>query len=99
MEGKKYIFKLFLAGLGPEDQQKIVRLKKLLCSEFGDDFSLEVVNVLKHPELAESKKIIATPSLIRELPLPEERSVINLNAENALPSKLKKPDNEEKLNE
>lgn len=95
MEDKKYIFKLFIAGLGPDEQHKIVRLKKLLKSEFGDNFSLEVINVLEHPELAESKKIIATPSLIRESPGPEEKSVINLNEEKALPSKLMKLNNEE----
>ncbi len=94
MEDKKYIFKLFLAGLGPEDQHKIIRLKKMLNSEFGDDFNLEVVNVLERPELAEGKKIIATPSLIRESPPPEEKTVINLNAEKEVSSKLKKLHND-----
>lgn len=88
MEDKIYVFKLFIAGLGPEDQQKIVRLKKALKSEFSDDFSLEVIDVLEHPELAESKNIIATPSLMRESPGYEGMSVINLNAEKGLPSKL-----------
>lgn len=88
MEDKKYVFKLFIAGIGPDDQRKIVQLKKMLKSELSDDFSLDVINVLVHPELAESKEIIATPSLVRESPGPEGMSVINLNAEKGLPSKL-----------
>ncbi len=75
---KKYIFKLFLAGLGPEDQTKIVNLKKILKSTFEDDFNLEVVNVLENPELAESQEIVATPTMIRETPVPVQKSMINL---------------------
>ncbi len=94
MVNEKYIFKLFLAGLGPDDQQKIVRLKKVLKSEFDENFSLNVINVLEHPELAESKKIVATPSLIKESPDPAKQSIINLDDENTLPSKLRKMNGE-----
>lgn len=42
-------------------------------------FDLKVVDVLKSPEVAEAQKILATPTLERNLPLPSRRFIGDLS--------------------
>lgn len=43
------------------------------------NYQITIVDVLEHPELAEEEKILATPTVIRELPLPRRRLVGDLS--------------------
>ena len=62
-------------------------------------FDLRVVDVLKSPEVAEARKILATPTLERSLPLPSRRFIGDLSDIDAvmvglhiaLPSELEIP--------
>lgn len=48
-------------------------------------FKIEVIDILEHPELAENEKILATPTVIKELPPPMRRVIGDLsNAEKVL---------------
>ncbi len=40
---------------------------------------MKVINILEHPQLAEDEKIIATPTLIKELPPPIRRIIGDLS--------------------
>lgn len=73
-----YVFKLFVAGIGPEDQEKIVRLKKILKKEFGDKFNLVVVDLLENPEEAVNEEVVATPTMIRATPAPAKKTIISM---------------------
>jgi len=85
---KEYTFVLYTAGLNPDDQQKICDLKKVLQLEFGDDFSLEVINVLENPDLADRQKILATPTIILETPAPTQQCIIDLTNKEKLSAKI-----------
>ncbi len=41
------------------------------------DYSLEVIDILEHPDLAVEDNVIASPTLIMELPPPEKRLIGN----------------------
>jgi circadian clock protein KaiB len=47
------------------------------CQEkFGDDkFEIKVIDIIKNTKLAESDKIIATPTIIRKFPNPVRRAI------------------------
>jgi len=96
---KKYTFVLYTAGLNPEDQQKICNLKKILQSEFGDNFLLEVVNVLENPDLTERQRILATPTIVRENPAPAQRCIIDLTNKEKLSDKVKSMNEEKRSSE
>jgi len=57
----------------------IDNLKKILDEEFKDQYKLKIIDVLKNPQLAENEKIIATPTLIKELPPPLRRLIGDLS--------------------
>jgi len=47
-----------------------------MCTEFlGNCVRLEVIDVTENPDEAEREKILATPTLIRQLPEPTRRLV------------------------
>ena len=56
--------------------RNIGRLAKLIAPH---TFDLTVVDVLKSPEVAEARKILATPTLERNLPLPSRRFIGDLS--------------------
>ncbi len=52
-----------------------IRLRAYLVDAHGDDFDLQVVDVRREPELGDKHRVLATPCLIRQLPLPQRRLI------------------------
>lgn len=75
-----YSLKLYVTGLSPTVRDSIRELEKILTGKFGEDFDLEVIDVLTRPELAEGEKIFATPTIIRQLPEPAKKVILDLRS-------------------
>lgn len=73
----KYVFRLFVAGATAHSRQAILRAREACTAELGDDFELEVIDVYQRPDLARAGRILATPTLVRESPLPVRRLIGN----------------------
>ena len=72
------LLRLFVTG---ESQRSLraIEAVQLMCREFLDAaVHVEVVDVLARPDDAETEKILATPTLIRQLPGPPRRLVGDL---------------------
>lgn len=48
----------------------MANLKRICEEELADEYTVEVVDLLEHPHLAEGEQIIAVPTLIKRLPAP-----------------------------
>jgi circadian clock protein KaiB len=70
-----YQLKLFVAGDTLRGQTAIENLKRLCDEAFSGGYDLTIVDVLRHPEIAEREKILATPTLVKETPLPVRRII------------------------
>lgn len=80
---KKYVLKLYIAGQTPRSQQAIANLRRICDEVFpAGQYELTIVDVLERPELAEKVKILATPTLIKELPPPTRRVIGDLSDKN-----------------
>ncbi len=75
----KYVLKLYVTGLTPRSQDAVKNLKKILSEDYKGVYSLRVIDVVKHPNLAEDDKILATPTLIKILPPPVRRIIGDLS--------------------
>lgn len=75
----KYILKLYIAGSTPRSIRAISNLERLCELELGGNYEMVVIDVLERPQLAEDEKIVATPTLIKELPLPLRRIIGDLS--------------------
>jgi circadian clock protein KaiB len=76
----KYVLKLYVTGRSANSERAVENLKKILNEPSLDGkYELEIIDVLKHPELAEDDKIVATPILIKSLPPPLSKIIGDLN--------------------
>ncbi len=66
----KYVLRLYVAGMTARSMNAIDSLKSLCEQLVPGRYELEVINLLEHPELAEAEQILASPTLVKELPLP-----------------------------
>ena len=73
-----YALRLFVTGGTPRAEQAVRNLQALFRDVLDVEYSLEVIDVLEEPQAAEKHKVIATPTLIRELPGPPRRVVGDL---------------------
>lgn len=74
----KYVLKLYVTGTTPQSQAALKNIKKILSEAYKGAYSLKVIDVMKHPKLAEDDKILATPTLIKILPPPVARIIGDL---------------------
>jgi len=75
----KYTLKLYVTGQTPRSQRAIANLKEICAKEIENKWELMVIDVLENPQLAENEKIIATPTLVKELPAPIRRIIGDLS--------------------
>jgi len=76
---KKYILKLYITGETVTSNKALLRLGNILEDELCGLYDLEVIDVLKNPQLAEDDKILATPTLIKVLPPPMRKMIGELS--------------------
>jgi circadian clock protein KaiB len=75
----KIALKLYITGLTPKSERAIANMHRICEEELGGTYELIVIDILEHPQLAEDEKILATPTLIKELPPPLRRVIGDLS--------------------
>ena len=68
-----------MTGKTPRAEHAITNLRRICDEQLPGVYELEIIDVLEHPELAESDKILATPTLIKQLPPPLRRVIGDLS--------------------
>ena len=74
----RYILRLFVAGASARSHLAVLRVRELCATELQDNSTLEVIDIYQQPALARTHQIVATPTLIIELPRPARRFIGNL---------------------
>jgi circadian clock protein KaiB len=74
----KHVLKLYVTGQTPRSQRAIANLRRICDNELSGQYDLIVIDVLERPQLAEDEKILATPTVVKELPLPIRRVIGDL---------------------
>jgi circadian clock protein KaiB len=74
-----YILKLYVTGASSRAATAIANLRQICDEELDGKYQLDIIDVLEHPELAESDRILATPTLIKQLPPPLRRVIGDLS--------------------
>jgi circadian clock protein KaiB len=75
----KYLLRLFVTSASSRTATAIANLRRICEDELRGQYDLEIIDVLEHPEMAEDEKILATPTLIKSLPLPLRRVIGDLS--------------------
>ena len=75
----KYVLTLYVTGTSPRTRIAIDNLNRICAEELAGRYELEIVDVLEHPQRAEDDRILATPTLIKQLPPPLRRVIGDLS--------------------
>lgn len=83
----KYTLTLYVTGQTSSSAKAIANLQKI-CHKMSMKYSLNVIDVLESPQLAERDNILATPMLVKEYPLPSRRIIGDLSQSEKVISSL-----------
>lgn len=71
--------RLYVAGQTPKSVTAFSNLKKY-CEEYlKGRYKIEVIDLLKNPQLAEGDQILAIPTLVRKMPEPIRKIIGDLS--------------------
>lgn len=76
---EKYLLRLFVTGPTARSQRAIANLKRICDEQLAGKYDLEVIDILANPNRAEESHILATPTVIKELPPPVRRIIGDLS--------------------
>jgi len=71
--------RLYVAGQTAKSLQAFANLKRICEAHLGGRYRIEVVDLMKNPELAKGDQIFALPTLVRKLPEPVRKIIGDLS--------------------
>jgi circadian clock protein KaiB len=72
-------FQLYSAGETAKSRRAVANLRSICAQYLPSGYSIEVVDLLTNPGRAKTEAIIATPTVIRKSPPPEQRVIGDLS--------------------
>lgn len=70
---KPMTLKLYVTGNTQRSERAVANLRRICETELAEPYEVVIIDVIEQPEQAESARILATPTLIRQLPPPIRR--------------------------
>lgn len=77
--GEVWELRLYVAGHTPKSITAFNNLKKICEENMPGKYHIEVIDLLKNPQLARGDQIIAVPTLVRRLPPPLKKIIGDLS--------------------
>ena len=75
----QWMLRLYVAGNTPNSVAAFANLKDICEIHLGGKYEIEVVDLLRQPQLAAGDQIIAVPTLVRKLPRPVKKIIGDLS--------------------
>ena len=75
----KRVFRLYVAGEAPNSVLALSNLKALCQKHYGENYRIDVVDILLSPARAWMEGVIVTPTTVRISPGPEIQIIGNLS--------------------
>ncbi len=76
---EKWILRLYVAGQTAKSIAAFANLKKICEEHLCGRYSIEIIDLMQNPQLAEGDQIIAVPTLVRRLPEPVKKIIGDLS--------------------
>ena len=76
---KPWELRLYVAGQTPKSLAAFSNLKKICEEHLAGQYHIEVIDLLKQPQLASGDQILAIPTLVRKLPEPIRKIIGDLS--------------------
>jgi circadian clock protein KaiB len=76
---EEFILKLYVAGQTPKSITALSNLKKICDTHLAGKYRIEVIDLIKNPQLAKGDQIFAIPTLVKKLPEPVRKIIGDLS--------------------
>lgn len=77
---QSYLLKLYVAEVTPSIERAIQIVREICEEQAPGCVDLQVIDVREQPQLAEEARILAIPTLVKELPPPVRRLIGDLSS-------------------
>ena len=74
-----WMLRLYVAGQTPRSLVALANLKRLCEEHLKGRYTIEVIDLVKTPQLAKNDQILAIPTLVREIPQQMRRIIGDLS--------------------
>ena len=74
-----WVLRLYIAGQTPKAMTALNNLEKICEEQLNGKFTIEVIDLLKNPQLGAEDQILALPTLVRKLPVPVRKIIGDLS--------------------
>jgi circadian clock protein KaiB len=89
----RYVLRLYVADTTAASSRALANIREICDGHLEGRYSLEVIDLLVQPALAEGDQILAVPTLVRRLPQPLRKIIGDLsNTERVLVGLDLRPD-------
>jgi circadian clock protein KaiB len=78
---ERWELRLYVAGQTDKSIRAISNLKRICEQHLHGRYSIEVIDLMERPQLAEGDQILAVPTLVRRLPEPIKKIIGDLSNE------------------
>jgi circadian clock protein KaiB len=75
----RWELKLYVAGQTPKSLQAFANLKRICEDHLANEYHIEIIDLMKNPQLAKGDQILALPTLVRKLPEPVRKIIGDLS--------------------
>src|SRR5512142_747244 len=79
VERQVWELRLYVAGQTPKSLRAFANLKRICEEHLSGEYHIEVIDLLKNPQLASGDQILALPTLVRKLPEPVRKIIGDLS--------------------
>ena len=76
---QRWELRLYVAGQTPRSLAAFANLKQICESHLAGKYHIEVIDLVKNPQLAGGDQIVAIPTLVRRLPPPLSKIIGDLS--------------------
>lgn len=76
---KRWDLRLYIAGQTPRSLAAFANLKQLCEEHLAGEYHIQVIDLVKNPQLARGDQIVAIPTLVRRLPPPLSKIIGDLS--------------------
>jgi circadian clock protein KaiB len=77
----EWILRLYVAGQSARSSAALRNLEAICEEHLSGRYRIEVIDLLKQPQLARGDQIVAVPTLVRHLPPPMKKIIGDLSSE------------------
>ncbi len=78
-DASRWQLRLYVAGMTQNAVSALNNLERICEEHLGGQYRIEVIDLLRKPQLAQGDQIIAVPTLVRKLPVPVKKIIGDLS--------------------